>query len=113
LELTGKLVLADALHTQAETAQQILYEPGGDYLLTVKGNQPTLQATLHSLFTPTGLFPSAHGAHAGDHSGAPPEPAGDSFSPVPGSDAQPSGIPRCPLGGSVGNPGQMVGPMDA
>ena len=33
LELTGKLVLADALHTQTETTQQILYEQGGDYLL--------------------------------------------------------------------------------
>ncbi len=64
LELTGKLVLADALHTQTETAQQILHEPGGDYLLTVQGNPPTLPATLPSLFTPQALSPSAHGAHA-------------------------------------------------
>ncbi len=39
VDVSGKRVLADALHTQTETAQQILYEGGGDYLLTVKGNQ--------------------------------------------------------------------------
>lgn len=49
-DLLGKIVLADALHTQTETAQQILYEQGGDYLLTVKANRPTLQKTLESLF---------------------------------------------------------------
>jgi predicted transposase YbfD/YdcC len=42
LDLAGKIVLADALHTQVETAQQILFEQGGDYLLTVKANQPIL-----------------------------------------------------------------------
>ncbi len=30
VDVTGKRVLADALHTQTETAQQILYEGGGD-----------------------------------------------------------------------------------
>lgn len=45
-ELEGCLVIADALHTTAETAQVIVQEKGGDYLLPVKGNQPTLEATL-------------------------------------------------------------------
>src|SRR5207237_3781926 len=31
VELTNKTALADALHTQLETAQQILFEGGGDY----------------------------------------------------------------------------------
>jgi hypothetical protein len=32
----GKIVLCDALHTQVETSQRILYEKGRDYLMTVK-----------------------------------------------------------------------------
>jgi hypothetical protein len=60
LELTGKIVLTDALHTQVETAQQILYEQGGDYLMTVKGNQETVETTLEKLFTPQPFSPSAH-----------------------------------------------------
>jgi len=42
LDLVDKIVLADAAHTQVETVKQILYEQGGDYLLTVKKNQKTL-----------------------------------------------------------------------
>lgn len=43
LDLDGRLVSIDALHTQRETARQIVLEHGGDYLLTVKGNQAGLQ----------------------------------------------------------------------
>jgi hypothetical protein len=43
LDLVDKLVSLDALHTQADTARAIVMEPGGDYLFTVKGNQPGLQ----------------------------------------------------------------------
>ena len=64
LELTGKTVLVDALHTNVETAQQILYQQGGDFVMTVKGNQPTLQKTLESLFAPQAFSPSAQCAHA-------------------------------------------------
>jgi hypothetical protein len=32
-QLAGKIVIADAMHTQFETAQNILFEGGGDYLL--------------------------------------------------------------------------------
>ncbi len=48
LELDGRLVSIDALHTQAETARQIVLEHGGDYLMTVKGNQPHLAATVQA-----------------------------------------------------------------
>ena len=51
LDLAGKTVLADAAHTNVATAQQILYEQGAEYVLSVKGNQPTLQKTLADLFT--------------------------------------------------------------
>jgi predicted transposase YbfD/YdcC len=41
LPLRGRLVTADALHTQTAFAPGVL-DQGGDYLLCVKGNQPTL-----------------------------------------------------------------------
>ena len=37
------LVTLDAAHTQRETAETIGGKPGWDYLMTVKGNQPSLQ----------------------------------------------------------------------
>jgi len=49
LELTGATVTLDALHCQVETAQAIL-DAGADYVLTVKGNQPTLHDRLSELF---------------------------------------------------------------
>ena len=42
--LDGKTITADPLHCQKETAR-IIVEKGGDYLLQIKGNQPTLLAT--------------------------------------------------------------------
>lgn len=59
--LAGKTALADAIHTQVQTAQQILFEGGGDYALTVKGNQKELVQTLETLLTPGKFSPSAHG----------------------------------------------------
>lgn len=58
LDLCGKITLTDALHTQVETGQTILYEKGGDYLMTVKGNQPTLQSTLQDLFNKQSFPPN-------------------------------------------------------
>lgn len=49
LILTGWVVTTDALFTQAEIAQAIR-DAGGDYLMAVKGNQPTLHDDLISLF---------------------------------------------------------------
>jgi len=40
-DLTGAVVTVDAMHTQVETAQAIT-AAGGDYVFTVKKNQPTL-----------------------------------------------------------------------
>lgn len=58
VELPGKAVLADALHTQIETAQEILFEGGGDYVLTVKDNQKELVQTLTTLLTEQRFSPS-------------------------------------------------------
>jgi predicted transposase YbfD/YdcC len=49
LVLTGWVVTTDALFTQADIAQTIR-EAGGDYLMAVKGNQPTLHDDLIVLF---------------------------------------------------------------
>lgn len=63
--LVDKTTLADALHTQIETAQQILFEGGGDYALTVKENQKELVGTLAKLLTPGTFSPCTHNADPG------------------------------------------------
>jgi predicted transposase YbfD/YdcC len=49
LILTGWVVTTDALFTQTAIAQTIC-DAGGDYLMAVKGNQPTLHGDLTLLF---------------------------------------------------------------
>lgn len=58
--IEGMLVGADAMHTQTKTARIITQERGADYLLTVKGNQPTVgesvaqvHRSLESAFSPS------------------------------------------------------------
>lgn len=51
LDLRGKVVMGDAMHTQRELSKQIK-EAGGDFLWLVKDNQPTLQAEIAELFAP-------------------------------------------------------------
>ena len=50
LDLDGKLVTADALHTQRETARHIVQDKGADYLFTVKDNQPELKKRIEAHF---------------------------------------------------------------
>ena len=61
LDLQGRLVGLDALHTQATTACTLLQEAGADYLLTVKDNQKGIRQTLRARFaaTPADFSPSA------------------------------------------------------
>ncbi len=47
-DLTDAIVTVDAMHTQTDTAAAIT-AAGGDYLFTVKNNQPTLHAALKNL----------------------------------------------------------------
>jgi predicted transposase YbfD/YdcC len=42
LDLDGRVVTADAAHAQYDTADYVVAERGGDYVLQVKGNQPGL-----------------------------------------------------------------------
>ena len=46
------LVTVDAAHTQRETAESIGARPGWNYLMTVKGNQPTLQGQVFDKILP-------------------------------------------------------------
>ena len=76
LDLQGRLVALDALHTQAETARALVLEHGADYLLTVKDNQATVHRHIEQLVAaPRADFPPSAadtdaGAHAGDQQGA-------------------------------------------
>ena len=67
LELDGRKVSLDALHTQDQTARALVLEHGADYLFTVKDNQPTLRANIERLLPapPAGFPPSAGNADAG------------------------------------------------
>jgi hypothetical protein len=112
LELAGKLVVADAAHTQVETARQILFAQGGDYVMTVKANQKTLQSTLQTLFEKRGFSPSEPPLQPGVAAGAQPGPAGDPPSPMPGGDAPPGRLSGGPDGGPAGDPGQARGQVD-
>lgn len=49
LDLQDKIVTIDAMGCQTELAEAIV-EGGGDYVLAVKGNQPTLHAALQAAF---------------------------------------------------------------
>ncbi|MDQ2807751.1 MAG: ISAs1 family transposase, partial [Chloroflexota bacterium] len=55
LVLTGRVVTADALLTQREIATTIV-AAGGDYLLAVKENQPTLAADMRDVFAARSLL---------------------------------------------------------
>lgn len=57
LDLDGREVSLDALHTQADTARALVLEHGADYLLTVKANQPTVRENIQRHVTPPAAFP--------------------------------------------------------
>jgi len=53
-DLRGTVITLDALNTQRATAQMIISQ-GGDYLMVVKENQPTLYADIETFFQGTFL----------------------------------------------------------
>jgi hypothetical protein len=60
IDIDGRLVEMDALNTQDETVQKILFERGADYIVSIKDNQPTLATTAQTLL-PQDVSPS--GSH--------------------------------------------------
>lgn len=77
LDLAGRRVAMDALHTQTESARQLVIDHGADYLFTVKENQPTLCQNIEKMIPapPAGFSPSAHDSSPGPHGGVEQEPA--------------------------------------
>jgi hypothetical protein len=61
LDLDGRKVSLDALHTQDKTGRELVLEHGADYLLTVKDNQPTVKQNIERLVPalPADFSPSA------------------------------------------------------
>lgn len=53
-DLDGKVVTADAAHTNAENARAVVDDHHGHYLLALKGNQPSVESTVKAL--PGGSF---------------------------------------------------------
>jgi hypothetical protein len=88
-DLEGCLVEMDALHTQDETVQKLLYEKGADYLVSLKDNQPTLATTAQTLL-PQDVPPS------GGHPGGPPQPLGAPRHRYPERDPGTTGTGRSP-----------------
>jgi hypothetical protein len=105
LDIVDKLVLADAAHTQVETVRQILYEQGGDYLLTAKKNQKELFETLETLFTQQPFSPSTHGADPRSESGEQSGTTRDSSVGLSGSHSAKSGLSGSPDDRAAQTPG--------
>lgn len=58
LDLEGRFVSLDALHTQTETARAVVLQAGGHYLMTAKDNQPTVRANIEKrVAAPQANFP--------------------------------------------------------
>ena len=85
LDLKGRLVSLDALHTQSETARAVVLEAGADYLLTAKDNQPTVHQNIEKLLpAPKADFPPLEAdAHSVPHPGLQQEPPGEPLDPNP------------------------------
>jgi hypothetical protein len=54
----GTLISFDAAHTNPETARKVVMDKGADYLLPVKGNQPTLLEHAERLLPQASFSPS-------------------------------------------------------
>ena len=89
LDLDGTIALMDALHTQVETARSIVQEGGGDFVLVVKGNQPTLLDQAKTLL-PEGFSPSGDDGQRG------PRAHRVARHPSHGSHSPTNGLPSCP-----------------
>ncbi|MBI5348887.1 MAG: ISAs1 family transposase [Chloroflexi bacterium] len=57
LDLQGKIVTGDALHTQRDTSQ-LIGEADGDYVWIAKENQPHLHGDIAQLFQPEKCLPA-------------------------------------------------------
>ena len=70
--LDGIMTTMDAAHTNIQTAQTVVMETGADYLLPVKGNQPTLLEKSNRLLPPGRFSPLGLGRAKGARTGRDP-----------------------------------------
>lgn len=89
VDLSGKLIVLDALHTNPATARQIVQDLGADYLFTIKANQEGLHQTAHGLLA-GGVFPPSEPDELGAASGKEPQPGGTADLAPAGHDARTS-----------------------
>lgn len=54
--IDGKVITADAMHTQRSTAHYLVQERGADYLFTIKKNQPELLKKAKRMLQPSFFF---------------------------------------------------------
>ena len=107
LPLKGRLITADALNTQREFCQEVL-DGGGDYLLPVKENQPTLLADVEAAFSPSAVeYPGGSDGRLGGRAGSLAAPDSPRRARDDRSGTQSEGTPRTlgrahPLGDRVG-----------
>ena len=115
--LQGRLVTGDALLTQRAVSTQIVAQ-GGDYLLLVKDNQPTLHAELAEAFSPLAAERPGRDRRPDRPNLAPARGAGRRAGLELGDAGAPQGLPRAAgsahalgLGGSGHHapPGQFRG----
>jgi DDE family transposase len=111
LPLSGQVVTGDAMFCQRDVATAII-DAGGDYVLTVKANQPGLETDIAAGFgfeeaarsIAAAFSPRAPGTAAGPGRGDGSEGARASGVPEAGDDEHPG--PRAPVGGpAAGVPG--------
>jgi Domain of unknown function (DUF4338)/DDE_Tnp_1-associated len=107
LDLKGRFVSLDALHTQAQTARDLVLEAGADYLLTAKDNQLTVHQTIQKLLpAPKADFPPlAADADSIPHAGVRQELPDEPFDP------HPAGLGRTDLF-SPGGTGRPIAPPE-
>lgn len=99
-QLDGQVAVLDALHTQLETARLIVQSAGGDYILTIKGNQKGLQKSAQSLL-PEALPPYTRGS--GEKSQSDRAAGGDR----PLDQCRATGLAPCPAVGQAGTDGDL------
>ena len=111
IDLAGRLVSLDAMHTQHATAAQLVLDKGADYLLTLKDNQPTLAKTAQTL-VPGDFFPSGPGAGQtpGAHPGKEPGPGRGAATGQPRNPTRAVGTHRGDAGGPPGQTAHAQGP---
>ncbi|MCB2141021.1 MAG: ISAs1 family transposase [Rhodobacteraceae bacterium] len=108
VDLQGRWVSLDALHTQTETARSLVLDHGADYLLTVKANQPTLRQNIDAKLEPPpgGFSPSEANGAVGPQGRVEQDPTGVAHPLQQGHPARGHRVPLCRPDRSDPPPGQ-------